>query len=144
MGIRHQSIQPVYQHRTGCKSNDLFPRPFMKHWWWTSRTTKPGITWPLATRNWSKCKWLPSSFRWIKLISTRMNSDKAHKVFLEAIKCNFDNWKVWENFLWVRRGEQRTHHRYSSPLLDQCWLWWDRRHDSSVSSSTRFENQIHR
>ncbi|CAF3977757.1 unnamed protein product, partial [Rotaria sp. Silwood1] len=27
--------------------------------------------------------------------------DKAHKVFLEAIKCNYDNWKVWENFLWT-------------------------------------------
>ncbi len=27
--------------------------------------------------------------------------DKAHKVFVEAIKCNYDNWKVWENFLWV-------------------------------------------
>ena len=27
--------------------------------------------------------------------------DKAHSVFLEAIKCNYDNWKVWENFLWV-------------------------------------------
>jgi hypothetical protein len=27
--------------------------------------------------------------------------DKAHKVFVEAIRCNYDNWKVWENFLWV-------------------------------------------
>lgn len=26
---------------------------------------------------------------------------KAHKVLNESLKCNFDNWKVWENFLLV-------------------------------------------
>lgn len=26
---------------------------------------------------------------------------RAHKVFQEALKCNFDNWKIWENFLLV-------------------------------------------
>lgn len=26
---------------------------------------------------------------------------KAHKVLHEALRCNFDNWKVWENFLIV-------------------------------------------
>ncbi len=30
-----------------------------------------------------------------------IHRDKAHKVFVEAIKCNYDNWRVWENFLWV-------------------------------------------
>lgn len=27
--------------------------------------------------------------------------EKAHKVLHEALRCNFDNWKVWENFLIV-------------------------------------------
>lgn len=26
---------------------------------------------------------------------------RAHKVLQEALKCNFDNWKIWENFLLV-------------------------------------------
>ncbi|XP_053685328.1 tetratricopeptide repeat protein 27 [Sabethes cyaneus] len=26
---------------------------------------------------------------------------RAHKILQEALKCNFDNWKVWENFLLV-------------------------------------------
>ncbi|CAG9807757.1 unnamed protein product [Chironomus riparius] len=26
---------------------------------------------------------------------------RAHKVLQEALKCNFDNWKIWENFLFV-------------------------------------------
>lgn len=29
------------------------------------------------------------------------NKPKAHKVLSESLKCNFDNWKVWENFLLV-------------------------------------------
>lgn len=29
------------------------------------------------------------------------NKQRAHKVLQEALKCNFDNWKIWENFLLV-------------------------------------------
>lgn len=29
------------------------------------------------------------------------NKKRAHKVLQEALKCNFDNWKIWENFLLV-------------------------------------------
>lgn len=29
------------------------------------------------------------------------NKKRAHKVLQEALKCNFDNWKIWENFLFV-------------------------------------------
>lgn len=27
--------------------------------------------------------------------------DKAHFVFQEAIKYDYENWKIWENYLWV-------------------------------------------
>lgn len=27
--------------------------------------------------------------------------DKAHFVFQEAIKFDYENWKIWENYLWV-------------------------------------------
>lgn len=26
---------------------------------------------------------------------------RAHKIFSEALKCNYNNWKVWENYLFV-------------------------------------------
>lgn len=29
------------------------------------------------------------------------NKKRAHKVLQEALKCNFENWKIWENFLFV-------------------------------------------
>lgn len=29
------------------------------------------------------------------------NKQRAHKVFQESLKCNYDNWKIWENFLLV-------------------------------------------
>lgn len=29
------------------------------------------------------------------------NKPRAHKVLQESLKCNFDNWKIWENFLLV-------------------------------------------
>lgn len=29
------------------------------------------------------------------------NKQRAHKVLQEALKCNYDNWKIWENFLLV-------------------------------------------
>lgn len=29
------------------------------------------------------------------------NKKRAHKVLQESLKCNFDNWKIWENFLLV-------------------------------------------
>ncbi|CRK94488.1 CLUMA_CG007994, isoform A [Clunio marinus] len=29
------------------------------------------------------------------------NKQRAHKIFQESLKCNFDNWKIWENFLLV-------------------------------------------
>lgn len=29
------------------------------------------------------------------------NKKRAHKVLQEALKCNYDNWKIWENFLFV-------------------------------------------
>ena len=27
--------------------------------------------------------------------------DKAHDVFQEALKYDYENWKVWENYLWT-------------------------------------------
>ena len=27
--------------------------------------------------------------------------NKAHAVFQEALKYDYENWKIWENFLWV-------------------------------------------
>ena len=27
--------------------------------------------------------------------------DKAHAVFREALKVDYENWKIWENFLWT-------------------------------------------
>ncbi len=51
----------------------------------------------------------------VKIISSKISffkftydRDKAHKVFVEAIKCNYDNWKVWENFLWVCLIKSKT------------------------------------
>jgi tetratricopeptide (TPR) repeat protein len=29
------------------------------------------------------------------------NKKRAHKVLQESLKCNYDNWKIWENFLLV-------------------------------------------
>lgn len=29
------------------------------------------------------------------------NKQRAHKVLQESLKCNYDNWKIWENFLLV-------------------------------------------
>ncbi|KAG5671578.1 hypothetical protein PVAND_001771 [Polypedilum vanderplanki] len=29
------------------------------------------------------------------------NKNRAHKVLQESLKCNYDNWKIWENFLLV-------------------------------------------
>jgi tetratricopeptide (TPR) repeat protein len=47
----------------------------------------------------------PSGFEaWNNLAKCHIklgNKPKAHKVLNESLKCNFDNWKVWENFLIV-------------------------------------------
>lgn len=29
------------------------------------------------------------------------NKQRAHKILQESLKCNFDNWRIWENFLLV-------------------------------------------
>lgn len=29
------------------------------------------------------------------------NKQRAHKILQESLKCNYDNWKIWENFLLV-------------------------------------------
>lgn len=47
----------------------------------------------------------PNGFEcWNNLAKAYINlGDKrrAHKILTEALRCNFDNWKVWENFLIV-------------------------------------------
>jgi len=47
----------------------------------------------------------PNGFEsWNNLAKAYINlgdKKRAHKVFHEAIKCNFNNWKIWENFLFV-------------------------------------------
>lgn len=47
----------------------------------------------------------PNGFEsWNNLAKAYINlqdKKRAHKVLHEAIKCNFNNWKVWENFLYV-------------------------------------------
>lgn len=47
----------------------------------------------------------PNGFEsWNNLAKAYLNlgdKHRAHKVLAEALRCNYDNWKVWENFLIV-------------------------------------------
>lgn len=47
----------------------------------------------------------PNGFEsWNNLAKAYLNlgrKDRAYKILAEAIRCNYDNWKVWENFLVV-------------------------------------------
>lgn len=47
----------------------------------------------------------PNGFEsWNNLAKAYLNlgdKQRAHKILTEALRCNFDNWKVWENFLIV-------------------------------------------
>lgn len=62
--------------------------------------------WPLAAEAYRRYTNLePNGFEcWNNLSKAYINmGDKvrAHKVLQEALKCNFGNWKVWENYLLV-------------------------------------------
>jgi hypothetical protein len=63
-----------------------------------------------------------------------ISRDKAHKVFVEAIKCNYDNWRVWENFLWVCLIEFKRLKYEFNFFKDKCGLWRNGRCYSSLSS----------
>lgn len=47
----------------------------------------------------------PNGFEsWNNLAKAYLNlgdKKRAHKILTEALRCNYDNWKVWENFLIV-------------------------------------------
>ncbi|CAF4599532.1 unnamed protein product [Rotaria sp. Silwood1] len=75
-------------------------------WFWLGSAAFRTEKWELGVRAYSRCTNIePDNFEaWNNLAAchTKLKQkDKAHKVFLEAIKCNYDNWKVWENFLWT-------------------------------------------
>lgn len=60
--------------------------------------------WELAAkayRNYTNIE--PNGFEsWNNLAKAYLNlgdKKRAHKILTEALRCNFDNWKVWENFL---------------------------------------------
>ncbi|CAF0767576.1 unnamed protein product [Rotaria sordida] len=75
-------------------------------WFWLGSAAFRTEKWELGVRAYHRCTNIePDNFEaWNNLAAchTKLKQkDKAHKVFLEAIKCNYDNWKVWENFLWT-------------------------------------------
>ncbi|CAF1483268.1 unnamed protein product [Adineta ricciae] len=75
-------------------------------WFWLGSSAFRTEKWELGVRAYSRCTNIePDNFEaWNNLAAchTKLKQkDKAHKVFMEAIKCNYDNWKVWENFLWT-------------------------------------------
>lgn len=47
----------------------------------------------------------PNGFEcWNNLAKAYLNlgdKKRAHKILTEALRCNYNNWKVWENFLFV-------------------------------------------
>ncbi|CAF0750035.1 unnamed protein product [Adineta steineri] len=75
-------------------------------WFWLGSAAFRTEKWELGARAYSRCTNIESdNFEaWNNLAAchTKLKQkDRAHKVFIEAIKCNYDNWKVWENFLWT-------------------------------------------
>ncbi|UJR28856.1 hypothetical protein I4U23_010080 [Adineta vaga] len=75
-------------------------------WFWLGSSAFRTEKWELGVRAYSRCINIePDNFEaWNNLAACHIKlkqKDKAHKVFIEAIKCNYDNWKVWENFLWT-------------------------------------------
>ncbi|CAF2114729.1 unnamed protein product [Rotaria magnacalcarata] len=75
-------------------------------WFWLGTAAFRTEKWELGVRAYSRCTNIETdNFEaWNNLAACHIKlkqKDKAHKVFLEAIKCNYDNWKVWENFLWT-------------------------------------------
>lgn len=62
--------------------------------------------WPTAVKAFRQCTHLePESHEvWNNLAASyiKMNEkNKAHGVFIEALKHAYDNGKIWENFLWT-------------------------------------------
>lgn len=62
--------------------------------------------WSLAAMAYKRYTYIePNGFEsWNNLAKAYIQlgeKNKAHKVLQEALKCNFNNWKVWENFLLV-------------------------------------------
>lgn len=65
----------------------------------------------------------PNGFEsWNNLAKAYLNlgdKPRAHKILTEALRCNYDNWKVWENFLIVSvdtgnfEDVLNAHHRLS-------------------------------
>lgn len=65
----------------------------------------------------------PNGFEsWNNLAKAYLNlgdKTRAHKILTEALRCNYDNWKVWENFLIVSvdtgnfEDVLNAHHRLS-------------------------------
>lgn len=75
-------------------------------WFWLGSAAFRTEKWELGIRAYGRCTNIePDNFEaWNNLAAchTKLKQkDKAHKVFIEAIRCNYDNWKVWENFLWT-------------------------------------------
>lgn len=62
--------------------------------------------WPLAAKAYNRVTQLePGGFEsWNNLAKAYIkmgDKKRAHKILHESLKCNFSNWKVWENFMLV-------------------------------------------
>lgn len=62
--------------------------------------------WPLAAKAYNRVTQLePNGFEsWNNLAKAYIkmgDKKRAHKILNESLKCNFNNWKVWENFMVV-------------------------------------------
>jgi tetratricopeptide (TPR) repeat protein len=62
--------------------------------------------WDIASKAFRQCTSLdPDNFEtWNNLAAAYIKSnqkDKAHTILQEAIKQDYENWKVWENYLWT-------------------------------------------
>lgn len=62
--------------------------------------------WPLAAKSYNRVTQLePNGFEsWNNLAKAYIkmgDKKRAHKILHESLKCNFNNWKVWENFMLV-------------------------------------------
>ena len=62
--------------------------------------------WEIAIKAFRTCTYLdPENHEtWNNLAASYLKlnqKDKAHSVFTEALKVDYENWKIWENFLWV-------------------------------------------
>ena len=62
--------------------------------------------WPMAAKAYNRVTQLePNGFEsWNNLAKAYIkmgDKKRAHKILHESLKCNFNNWKVWENFMLV-------------------------------------------